>query len=164
MWFCPLHWLFPHTSVLCASADLSGSRHLVLCTSYMGRAGLPAWAGLSHLNKLGCCSAVRGQVMALLLSTNFEYDCAQCYRTALLQCPRTLAMTDIVTTAITTDPSLSCKSRQSVHSHTAALCTHAQRELPQVVSKLPACTGSLQKVWCTHGWDILVGKNLLAAV
>lgn len=131
MWFCPLHWLFPHTPGLCAGADLSRSRRLVLCSSYMGRAGLgwavhieqaglPAWAGLSHLNKLGCCSAVRGQVMALLLTTNFEYMTAQCYRTALLQRPRRLATTDIVTTAITTDPSLSCKSSQSVHSCTAA--------------------------------------------
>lgn len=37
--------------------------------------------------------------------------------------------------------------------------THAQRGLSQGVSKLPASTGSLQKVWGTHGWDVPMGKD-----
>lgn len=76
-------------------------------------------------------------------------------------------MIGIATKAITTDPSLSCMSSQPVHSQyncrwAGGEHTHAQRELSQKVSKLPAGTGSLQKVQHTHGWDIPVGKNLPA--
>lgn len=53
----------------------------MLCSAHMGRAGLgsphragrAASPGRFHTWTNGCCSAVRGCVTALLLSTNSEY-------------------------------------------------------------------------------------------
>lgn len=81
--FCPLHRPFPCT-LLFAGAALSRSQHSPGGLQFPRRQGWGwpahaeqaqprAWAGVSHLNTLWCCSAVGGQAVVLLLSSNSAY-------------------------------------------------------------------------------------------